>query len=69
MEVIQMYFQPNQIKKLKQGKTVQLTATAMLNKNQGQLIELKMLKKFANQIKKAINTGKSWLNRLLLLLN
>lgn len=60
MEVIHMYFNSKQIKKLKDGKTVQLKTENMISKDHGELVELHMSKKYCNQIRMAIKNGKSY---------
>ncbi len=59
MEVIHIHFNTSQIRKLAKGKTVQLTPAQMVSK-QGQLVEIHMLRKHGNEIRRAIKNGKSY---------
>lgn len=59
MEVIHIHFTPEQIKKLRKGYTVQLTAEQMSSKA-GQSIEMHMLRKHGNEVRRAIKKGKSY---------
>ena len=45
-----MHFNPSQLRKLKKGQTVQLTATQMASKA-GQVVELHMLKKHGTEMR------------------
>lgn len=59
MEVIHIHFNTSQIRKLAKGKTVQLSPAQMVTK-QGQLVELHMLRKHGNEIRRAIKNGKTY---------
>jgi hypothetical protein len=59
MEVIHIHFTSEQIRRLHRGHTVQLTAQQMTSK-QGQSVELHMLHKHGNEMRRAIKKGKSY---------